>query len=211
MLVTKTKAAELAGVSRRTFYNHIPEKRISITKDKDGNEKIDVSELERIYGLEVVRGNLKKTESSQKEVSNDVQSAQTFTQKPVQYDLLIAQEKLRSAQQIIEQLKDEREHIIADKEKLQEQLDRALTIGEPIGKLLTDQTQHTRNLAAIEKSKIEVQVKKEEAERRVGQYAKRHKQDKQTIEQLEEKLKAKEAELSEARSASVFKKLFSSK
>ena len=45
MLVTKTKAAELAGVSRRTFYNHIPEKRISVTKDKDGNEKIDVSRI----------------------------------------------------------------------------------------------------------------------------------------------------------------------
>ena len=211
MLVTKTKAAELAGVSRRTFYNHIPEKRISVTKDKDGNEKIDVSELERIYGLEVVRSNLQKEEGSQNEVSNDVQSAQTFTKKPVQYDLLIAQEKLKSAQQLIDQLKDEREHIIADKEKLQEQLDRALAIGEPIGKLLTDQTQHTRNIAAIEKSKIEVQVKKEEAERRVGQYAKRHKQDKQTIEQLEEKLKSKEAELLESRSASVFKKLFSSK
>ena len=110
-------------------------------------------ELERIYGLEVVRSNLQKEEGSQNEVSNDVQSAQTFTKKPVQYDLLIAQEKLKSAQQLIDQLKDEREHIIADKEKLQEQLDRALAIGEPIGKLLTDQTQHTRNIAAIEKSK----------------------------------------------------------
>ncbi|MEL7251983.1 MAG: hypothetical protein AAFO03_26455 [Bacteroidota bacterium] len=211
MLVTKTKAAELAGVSRRTFYNHIPEKRISITKDEEGNEKIDVSELERVYGLEVVRGNMKKVEDAHKEVSNNVQSAHSFTQKPVQLDLLIAQEKLSSAQQIIEQLRNEREHLITDKEKLQKQLDRALAIGEPIGKLLTDQSQHTKNLVAIERSKIEVQKKKDEAERRVGQYAKRHKQNKQKIEELEAKLKAKEDELSELRSASVFKKLFSSK
>ncbi|MEM6360854.1 MAG: hypothetical protein AAF731_12240 [Bacteroidota bacterium] len=204
MLVTKTKAAELAGVSRRTFYNHIPEKRISITQDKDGNEKVDISELERVYGLEVVRGNLKKQEDAQNEVSNDVQAAQSYTTKPVQYDLLIAQEKLNSAEQIIEQLRDEREHLISDKEKLQEQLDRALAIGEPIGKLLTDQTQHTQHLAAIEKNKIETQFKLEEAELRLGQYAKRRKKDKKTIEVLEE-------ELSQYRTASVFKRIFSGK
>lgn len=60
MLLNKTDAAKVAGVSRRSFYNHIPKKNISITQDTDGEEKIDVSELNRVYGAERVALNLKK-------------------------------------------------------------------------------------------------------------------------------------------------------
>ncbi len=60
MLVNKTIAAKLAGVSRRTLYVHIKEKGISVVEDQsDGLEKIDVSELERIYGLEKISTNRK--------------------------------------------------------------------------------------------------------------------------------------------------------
>lgn len=210
MLVTKTKAAELAGVSRRTFYNHIPEKRISITTDSDGSEKIDIAELERVYGLEVVRLNLKKLEDAQVGVSNDVQSSHNYTQQSVQYELLIAEEKLASAQLLIDQLKGEREHLIADKETLQEHLNRALEIGVPIGKLLTDQSENARNLAAIEKNNIEIAFMNEQAEKKLRQYARRHQKDRQTIQALQRKLKEKEAELNKLHAQPVWKKLFAS-
>lgn len=60
MLLNKTDAAKVAGVSRRSFYNHIPKKSISLTQDSDGEEKIDLSELKRVYGEERVALNLKK-------------------------------------------------------------------------------------------------------------------------------------------------------
>ena len=66
MLVNKTIAAKLAGVSRRTLYVHIQEKGITvIPDDSDGIEKIDVSELERVYGLEKVAHNRKAWEEEQ--------------------------------------------------------------------------------------------------------------------------------------------------
>ena len=80
MLVNKSKAAELAGVSRRTFYNHITKKGISVTTDADGVEKIDISELQRVYGQEKVLKNLKKNEDAQGNTSKVEKTAQTFTQ-----------------------------------------------------------------------------------------------------------------------------------
>ncbi len=50
MQVTKPQAAKMVGVKRSTFYKHIKDKSISITNDN----KIDVSELQRVYGHENV-------------------------------------------------------------------------------------------------------------------------------------------------------------
>ena len=81
MLYNKTIAAKLAGVSRKTFYNHIHEKNISITKDDDGTDKIELSELERVYGLEKVAQNRKKIEDNDvKETPSDTpQTTQQVT------------------------------------------------------------------------------------------------------------------------------------
>ena len=65
MQVNKTDAAKLAGVARRTFYEHIKSKGISVIRDEvDGLEKVDVSELERIYGFERVASNREKLEKA---------------------------------------------------------------------------------------------------------------------------------------------------
>jgi len=50
MQVTKPEAARMVGVKRSTFYKHIKDKSISVTNDN----KIDVSELQRVYGYENV-------------------------------------------------------------------------------------------------------------------------------------------------------------
>jgi len=50
MRVSISKAAEMVGVTRATLYRHIDKKGITVQKDEDGNPKIDVSELIRVYG-----------------------------------------------------------------------------------------------------------------------------------------------------------------
>lgn len=49
MQVSISKAADMVGVTRATFYRHIEKKGISLVKDDDGNPKVDVSELVRVY------------------------------------------------------------------------------------------------------------------------------------------------------------------
>ena len=80
MLVTKEKAAIIAGISRRTLYNHIPKKEISISVDEDGNEKIDVSELKRVYGAEKVMRNLKTLMDAEEGGVQDSAIAQSNSQ-----------------------------------------------------------------------------------------------------------------------------------
>jgi hypothetical protein len=175
MLVNKSKAAELVGVSRRTFYNHITKKNISVTKDDDGNEKIDISELKRVYGPEKILKNMQKLEEggNTENVGKSVKPAQINTEKAVQYDAMLLEEKLKGAQALIEQLKSEREQLIDDKKRMQEQLDKALEIGAPIGKLLTDQREHNESRGRVERQVIEEQVKKENAEKRIRVLQKR--------------------------------------
>ena len=48
--VSISKAAKLVGVSRSTFYRHIENKGISVSKNNDDKPVIDVSELVRVYG-----------------------------------------------------------------------------------------------------------------------------------------------------------------
>jgi hypothetical protein len=175
MLVNKSKAAELVGVSRRTFYNHITKKNISVTKDDDGNEKIDISELKRVYGPEKILKNMQKLEEggNTENVSKSVKPAQINTEKTVQYNAMLLEEKLKGAQALIEQLKSEREQLVDDKKRMQEQLDKALEIGAPIGKLLTDQREHNESRGRVERQVIEEQVKKENAEKRIRGLQKR--------------------------------------
>lgn len=176
MLVNKTKAARLAGVSRRTFYNHIPEKRISVSRDGEGNELIETSELERIYGKEVVQRNLKDFEDVQQNVGNSVHAAHGFTPQSVKFEALILEERLRSAETLIEQLKSERSLLLEDKERAQEQLDKALAIGAPIGKLLTDQRDFNEGRAVIERKVIKEGLKREAAEKKIQSMAKKIKE-----------------------------------
>lgn len=50
MKVTITKAADMVGITRATLYRHIDKKGISVEQDEEGNPKIDVAELIRVYG-----------------------------------------------------------------------------------------------------------------------------------------------------------------
>lgn len=51
MQVSISKAAEMVGVTRATLYRHIDKKGIEVKKDQNDNPKIEVAELERVYGV----------------------------------------------------------------------------------------------------------------------------------------------------------------
>lgn len=44
-----TQAAQAAGITRKTLYNHIKQGKISTSRDGKNNPVIDVSELIRVY------------------------------------------------------------------------------------------------------------------------------------------------------------------
>ncbi len=194
MLINKSKAAELAGVSRRTFYNHIPKKKISVVVDDDGVEKIELSELERVYGKERILQNRKKLEDASSDTGKAVQPTQPFTQNNVHYEKLILEEKLKGAEALIEQLKSEREQLLDDKKHMQEQLEKALEIGVPIGKLLTDQRETKEGRAVVERKAIEESLKRENAEKR--------------LKAMSKKLKSLRAENDTLKGRGLIKKLF---
>lgn len=50
MKYTVIQAAKIVGKTRQTIYRHIDSKPISVTKDDDGNQLIEASELIRVYG-----------------------------------------------------------------------------------------------------------------------------------------------------------------
>lgn len=141
MIVTKTKAAELAGVSRRTFYNHIPQKHISMTTDLDGNEGVELSELERVYGHETIAKNRHKVEEG-----GDVQAredVQPVVQSDVKYKLLLLEEKLKNTEEGKEQFETfarrEREQLQDEVNNLRESLKKAQDHHSQLSLMITHQ------------------------------------------------------------------------
>lgn len=163
MLVTKTRAAELAGVSRRTFYNHVPQKRISVVLDDDGNEKVELSELERVYGKEVVARNLKELSNNEEEGGEQArESSRASAQGSAKYELLLLKEQIKNLEEQKSQLENyqrrEREQFQEEIETLRDGLKKAQDHHSQLSLLLTDQTQKSdgtndlnKAIAALEK------------------------------------------------------------
>lgn len=47
---TLSEAARLAGVNRTTIWRHAKQGKVSLTKGRDGNPRVETSELIRVYG-----------------------------------------------------------------------------------------------------------------------------------------------------------------
>lgn len=120
MLLNKTDAAKVAGVSRRSFYNHIPKKSISLTQDSDGEEKIDLSELKRVYGEERVALNLKKFMDEQ----GDVQEREPVQDKSVQKSANSnkAEIELEVLRERLNHFDDYKQERVREREQLEERI-----------------------------------------------------------------------------------------
>lgn len=178
-------AAKLAGVSRRTFYNHISNKGISVTIDADGKKKIDISELQRVYDKETIMRNLKKLNDTGRDTDANEKNAQRFTQKDVQYEKLLLEERLVNAKAMIQQLESERDRLIEDKKENQEQLKKALDITLLLenrsdgageweksikvleGKIANQEERYLKEKEEREKLAAEIRQKEQEAEEKI--------------------------------------------
>ena len=67
-LLNMSEAAEMVGMTRPTFYRKIKELNLSTTPDHNGRQKVEVSELIRVFGTDFQvrdsRSNQKNTEKS---------------------------------------------------------------------------------------------------------------------------------------------------
>lgn len=160
MLVTKTRAAVLAGVARRTFYYHITDKRISVTKGDDGSELVDVAELERVYGKELISHNLLKL--TQSDDPNNVQSrasAQNAAHDRGDHEVLLLREKIRGQEEIREHLeahqRREREALQEEVASLREALRRSQEQTSQLTRLLTDQSGEQAGRGAEQERKLQ--------------------------------------------------------
>lgn len=143
MLLNITQAASAAGVSRRTFYNHIEQKGISTTTDQDGSKKVDLSELERIYGKEVVSQNLKDIADENESGVSARETTRASSQGGVQAELQVLKERLKGLEESKSQLENfnrrEREQFTEQIENLRESLKKSQDQQSQLGLLLTDQ------------------------------------------------------------------------
>lgn len=111
-----TDAANLAGVSRRTFYNHIESKPIT-TKRNDSDEKVvDLSELKRVYGDETVLRNLQKMQSD-----DTVQERATAQGEGVQSVQIAGKVEIERLQAQIDALQNEKRLVEGKAEQIEEE------------------------------------------------------------------------------------------
>jgi hypothetical protein len=173
-------------------YNHIPQKKISVIVDNDGNEKIDIAELERVYGKETVQKNLLK-EKDKKDAH--VQDSHTEGAKGVKFEILMLKEKLNHLEEQKKQQETyynrERELLQEEVENLRDGLKKAQEHHNQLSLLLTDQ--------------------REDKEDRVGEQERRL----QALEKANEDLKKQNRrvlyELKAQQEASLWEKLFGKK
>ncbi len=156
MIVTKTKAAELAGVSRRTFYNHIPQKNISMTLDGDGNEGVELSELERVYGFETIAKNRHKLDEEDTVQEREV--AQGAVQSDVKYKMMLLEEKLKNAEEGREQYEKfstrEREQLQDEISNLRESLKKAQDHHSQLSLMITHQQEEQDSKETAQEQKM---------------------------------------------------------
>lgn len=142
MQVSISKAADMVGVTRATFYRHIDKKGISVEKDDDGNPKIDVSELIRVYGSKV-----KNPEEQEDLNSSDTtgikQVKQSNTPNSIQVDLEVLKERVKhleeDKQKTSEERERERELLLEQIKNLRESLTNSQEQQKRLTLLITDQ------------------------------------------------------------------------
>lgn len=149
MQVTISKAAEMVGVTRATFYRHIERKNISVHKDEDGNPKVDVSELIRVYGDRVQYSTLQADNTSQRQSytalngAGEAVSASNLTGSLSSADLNILRERIRNLEEekgrVNEERDRERRQLSEQIEMLRETVSKSEEQQKRLTLLLTDQ------------------------------------------------------------------------
>jgi hypothetical protein len=68
-LIGLNEAARLSGRNRSTLHRAMKDRRLSYTLDDSGDRRIDVAELERVFGAKVARGNRIRVKATSRNVA----------------------------------------------------------------------------------------------------------------------------------------------
>ncbi|EBC2122716.1 hypothetical protein VYS61_004661 [Salmonella enterica] len=77
-LLNLSQAAQAAGITRRTLYNHVKQGKVTVSRDGKNNPVVDISELIRVYG------NVKLPEKQIPSISHRKNTQKNFPQEQFQ-------------------------------------------------------------------------------------------------------------------------------
>ncbi|HBT4361956.1 hypothetical protein CIG40_29095 [Klebsiella pneumoniae] len=123
-LLNLSQAAQAAGITRRTLYNHVKQGKVTVSRDGKNNPVVDVSELIRVYG------NVNIPEKQIPGISHRKNTQQNFPQE----QLLAMQKELADLRQAVTLMledktsrEEERRQHDDERRKLQAEVDRLTT------------------------------------------------------------------------------------
>ena len=91
-IVTINEASNLVGKSTKTIYRHIDSGKLSCVIDDNGRKMVDISELVRIYGLDLTLAK-KDNGVSMSERGNEVESDIVLLEKEIELLKMLLSEK----------------------------------------------------------------------------------------------------------------------
>ena len=190
MQVSISKAADMVGVTRATFYRHIEKKGISIDKDDEGNPRVDVSELIRVYGQKVKIPGDDEAELNTSETPESRQPIQNNTPPSIQVQIEVLKERISN-------LENERQHL--DKERSRER-DQLLEQIDTLKDHLSSSEEQQKRLTALltdQRKPVENNEGNEETDRRIVELTRLLESQIKGRQEYDEKFKALEERLSE--------------
>ncbi|MCD8942995.1 hypothetical protein INH22_27965, partial [Klebsiella pneumoniae] len=123
-LLNLSQAAQAAGITRRTLYNHVKQGKVTVSRDGKNNPVVDVSELIRVYG------NVNIPEKQIPGISHRENTQKNFPQE----QLLAMQKELADLRQAVTLMledktsrEEERRQHDDERRKLQAEVDRLTT------------------------------------------------------------------------------------
>lgn len=231
MLVSISKAAEMVGITRATFYRHVERKGISTTTDDDGNPKVDVSELIRVYG-DRVRVTDREEGADNNDTPKLIHPIQGNTPSTAHVEVGVLKERINALELERQLLDKERGR---ERDQLQEQIDMLrghLTNSEEQQKRLTllltdqrrpeegreDRDQHLLRQfeelkAIIDRQSLEKQEQEgriKALEQRIGEIKEKGDSVFKSLKEKNKELATENKELKQKAETGLFKRLFSS-
>lgn len=208
MYVSISEATRMVGLkSRSTFYRHIKKKGISISNDDDGNPRVEVSELIRVYGNKVKSLEEMEEKTNSNKLANNTQATRQVKQDETPVDLKIEVEVLKERVKTIETERErERTHL----ENRVNDMKEALAKAQDITLLLEDK----REGQGKEKKDIDTKVEKLEAvieglQKQNETYLKKEEERQRRLEERRRRLeKAQKQKEEEEAKKGFFQKLF---
>lgn len=203
MKYTVNQAAQIVGVTRQTIYRHIDSKPISVSKDDEGNQLIEASELIRVYGNDINFSALSDTAKSQETVVTR-NKLQDVTPDPVTSNVEDAvkvaklEAQLDSLKQLLDNKEDETDYI---KKLLEEEKSERKAANNLLEDHRDKESQWQKQFSAMESRISNIEKNSKTWEERARKQLKEKKE-------LQKNLEAQKAKLEEEYKKPIWKKFF---